>query len=61
MPDFSPSEARDENVRSLRSIAMCQQIQTVILLRQHTEMNLDFVEDDELEEILKGFAVGVLD
>ncbi len=40
---YSEAEAREENVKSLRSIAICQQIQTLILLRDHAEMNLDVV------------------
>ncbi len=40
---YSEAEVREENVKSLRSIAVCQQIQTFILLRDHAEMNLDTV------------------
>ncbi len=41
MAEYSEAEARTENVKSLRSIAVCQQIQTFILLREHSTMNVD--------------------
>lgn len=38
---MNESEARDENAKSLRSIAICQQIQTLILMRDHAAMSVD--------------------
>lgn len=54
---FNEQEARDENVRSLRSIALCIQMLTRVTLRQFAGMNIGQFRAKDLEYILDKVSV----
>ena len=58
---MSESEARDENVKSLRAIACCAQMVTLVLVRQFSHTNVGVSHARDLEEKLEIFSVGLLD
>ncbi len=58
---FNEQEARDENVRSLRSIALCLQMLTCVTLRQFAGANIGQSRVKDLEDLLEKFSVDDLE
>lgn len=60
-PIFTEAEARNENVMSLRSIAVCQQVQALISLRQFSKLNFDYIAVNEMEATIEEVSVETLE